>query len=172
MSFTIEQARTVTAYAKNSLEAGDYVFRVAKVLQKTADRGFNAGKEVIVFVNNPLTDNNDAASFDRSRTLFSEVAVPVYPGEDAATDAAIDEFKKGLRSLAYWAECLGMVESSPPKTGDKKADWAAYEEWAVNAANALCDNPDNAVGKAFGGTITVNDKGYPKLSKKIPLASF
>lgn len=165
MSYTIDQVRSFNTFAKAQLEAGEYTFRVAKVLTKVADRGFNAGKDVLVLISNPLTDNTNADSYDKSRTLFSEFAVPKFP-EDAADTKAIDEFKKGLRSVAYWAECLGLVDSSPQKTGDKAADWAAYEEWAINAANALVDNSDAAVGKCFNGTITVNDKGYPKLSKK------
>jgi hypothetical protein len=171
MSYTLDQVRRNTEFAKNALEAGSYVFRVAKVLKKVPEKGYFEGKEVLVFISNPLTDTSNAASYDNSRTVYPESLIPVppAPGEDGkVSKEAQDEFNKSLRSFAYWAQVFGIVTAAPEKTGDKKADWAAYEEWCVDAANALVDAVDcgSIVGCCFRADIELNEKGYPKLLNK------
>ncbi len=160
---TIDQVRQKTAFAKNSLEAGEYVFRVANVIKKVADRGYNDGKEVYVFFSNPLKDNNNASSFDRSRSLPSEVVIPVF-----AEGIPVDDSKKRVRSFAFWAQVFGVVAPPPEKTGNKKADWEAYEEWCVGATNALHAAVDSGsvVGAMFNGEIAITEGGFPRLVKK------
>ena len=187
MSFTIGQAREITNYAKNPIEPGEYVFRISSVKQKVAEFGRNKGKDVYSMPCNPLTDNRNPESFDRSRTVWEEIVIPTQPDEeviaaakakDPVALAQVDDFKKTLQRAAYWAECLELVSERPTRAGadaskaDKAASYAAFEEWYVNAANVVFSNPEALAGRTFAGTMTANtvgEKTYVNLTKKTPV---
>ena len=167
MSYTIENVKGFNSYAKNDLEPGQYTFRVSFVKPKVGDQPFNQGKTIYSLACNPLKDNSNADSYDKSRTLWCDITMPEVPASDASAEV-VEDFKKGLKSVAYWAQCLGLVDASPAK----QAGPEAYEAWALTAVNAIADNPDSMLEKFFNGVVMINPKGYPKLAKKTPLASF
>jgi hypothetical protein len=154
MSYTVEQFTAEANKQQSSeklTEPGEYTMRVAKAFRKVGDREWNKDQDILTLVLNPLADPDDSASY-KHEVYFQDITFPKAGGDQ-------DEFNKRMKSVAFWAEILGV---SPGK--DKETQYNAY---IVDTVNKLyeCD-AGSLTGVCFKATFAPNAKGYLTMKTK------